>query len=152
MKMTIFFKILLIGIILSSQTAIAQSSSNLLAGTPSDPNLKVMKAWYSAWEKKDWNSMRQILADGFTFSSPVDDHINIARFKERTWPNAESIKRFDVDKLVINGDNALVVTSGYTKSGKLFRNCDSFRFKDGKIIAYECFFGPGLHAPNNETR
>jgi len=49
-------------------------------------------AYYTAFEKKDWNSMEQILADGFTFSSPLDDHISVTAFKERCWPNAYNIK------------------------------------------------------------
>ncbi|HUB62393.1 MAG TPA: nuclear transport factor 2 family protein [Puia sp.] len=146
---TLFGRILLMWVTLSCQTAFAQNSAGMLAGTPKDPNLKAIKAWYSAFEKKDWNSMQLVLADGFTFSSPLDDHINIGKFKERCWPNAYNIKRFDVEDLVINGDNAFVVTNGWTNSGKLFRNCDCFKLKDGKIRAYECFFGPGVNYPNS---
>ena len=62
---------------------------------------------------------------------------------------ANNIKRFNVDKFVINGDNAFVITNGYTNDGKLFRNCDCFKLKDGKIVAYECFFGPGVNYPNS---
>ena len=150
MKMATFFgRILLVGVILSSQTAFAQTAHELLAGTSNGPNAKVMNAWYTAWEQKDWNSLQQTLADGFTFSSPLDDHITLATFKERCWPNANNIKRFVVEKVVVNGDNAFVITNGYTNSGKLFRNCDTFKFKGGKISAYECFFGPGINYPNS---
>lgn len=150
MKMTFLFgSLLMAGALLSSQGSFAQRSPDLLAGTPKEPNLKAVKAWYTAFEQKDWNSIQQVLADGFTFSSPLDDHIDLAKFKERCWPNAYNIKRFEVDKLVIDGDNIFVVTNGYTNSGKLFRNCDSFKLKDGKISAYECFFGPGINYPNS---
>jgi ketosteroid isomerase-like protein len=112
-------------------------------------NEKLVKAYYTAFEKKDWNSMEQILADGFTFSSPLDDHIKLKLFKERCWPNAGKIKRFDIDKIVVNGDVAFVITNGWTTDGKLFRNSDYFKLKDGKISEYECFFGPGVNYPNS---
>jgi hypothetical protein len=93
--------------------------------------------------------MEQILADGFSFSSPLDDHISLKLFKERCWPNAYKIKRFDVEKLVVHGDEAFVIYNGWTTGGKLFRNSDYFKFKGGKIREYECFFGPGINYPNS---
>jgi hypothetical protein len=150
MKMsTVLAGILLAGILLTSRTSFAQPSSEPIGATPNDPNVKAIMAYYTAFEKKDWNMIQGVLADGFTFSSPLDDHISVANFKERCWPNCNNIKSFNVDKFVINGDNAFVITNGYTNNGKLFRNCDCFKLKDGKIVAYECFFGPGVNYPNS---
>ncbi len=145
----LFGKILLAGVILSSHAGFAQTSPDQRAGLMNAPNGKIIVAYYTAFEKKDWNSMEQVLADGFTFSSPLDDHISISAFKERCWPNCNNIKRFEVDKFVVNGDEAFVATNGYTNAGKLFRNGEYFKIKDGKIIAYECFFGPGVNYPNS---
>ena len=148
MKLTnLFGKILLVCVLLSCNAGFAQ-----VAGTRNGPNERVVKAYYTAFEKKDWNSMQQILADGFTFSSPLDDHISVKAFKEKCWPNAYKIKRFDVDKVVINGDEAVVITNGWTTTGKLFRNSDYFKLKGGKITADECFFGPGVNYPNNSAK
>ena len=110
---------------------------------------KIVRAYYTAFEKKDWNSLEQILADGFNFTSPVDDHINIKKFKERCWPNAYKIKRFDMVKLVVNGDEAFVIYNGWSTDGKLFRNSEYFKLKDGKIKEYECFFGTGINYPDS---
>jgi hypothetical protein len=150
MKMrSLFGRNLLLCVTLFCQAVNAQTSRDLSVGNPNEPNLRAIHAWYGAFEKKDWNSIQQILADGFTFSSPLDDHISLAKFRERCWPNAYNIKRFDVEKVVIDGDNAFVITNGWTNSDKLFRNCDSFKFRDGKISAYECFFGPGINYPDS---
>ena len=150
MKMTTLFgKLLLAWVILYSQAGFAQTSPDQTARLLNAPNGKLIRAYYAAFEKKDWNSMKQILADGFTFSSPLDDHISVKVFKERCWPNAYNIKRFEVDKFVINGDEAFVITNGWTTAGKLFRNGEYFKIKDGKISAYECFFGPGVNYPNS---
>jgi len=145
----LFGKILLAWLCLSCQAGFAQDSSGPAAGVQNAANEKIIKAYYTAFEKKDWNSMEQILADGFTFSSPLDDHISVKTFKEKCWPNAYKIKRFDLVKVVVNGDNAFVISNGWTTGDKLFRNSDYFVFKDGKIGSYECFFGPGINYPNN---
>jgi ketosteroid isomerase-like protein len=148
----LFGKVFLVWVILSCKAGFAQTAAPQGTGPQNGTNEKVVKAYYTAFEKKDWNSMQQILADGFTFSSPVDDHISVKVFKERCWPNAYKIKRIDVDKVIIEGDNAVVITNGWTTTGKLFRNSDYFKLKDGKITSYECFFGPGVNYPNNSTK
>ena len=106
-------------------------------------------AYYTAFEKKDWNLIQSFLADGFTFSSPLDDHINVNTFKDRCWPNCYKTKKFEISQVVISGDEAFVIIKAWTTDDKLFRNSDYFTFKDGKITAYECFFGPGINFPNS---
>jgi ketosteroid isomerase-like protein len=143
MKTTkLFVKILMILTAMSSGTGFAQQSSDE----------KIIRGYYAAYEKKDWSSMERLLADAFTFSSPVDDHINLKAYKERCWPNAYKIKRFDVVKLIVNGDDAFVTYNGWTTDGKLFRNTEYFKFQDGKIKENECFFGTGVSFPNNEEK
>ncbi|HEV3325576.1 MAG TPA: nuclear transport factor 2 family protein [Puia sp.] len=150
MKMTnTLSKILLVGLVLSCQTGFAQTITGQTAGLENTPNGKIVKAWYTAWEKSDWNSMTQILADGFTFSSPLDDHIKINVVKERCWPNSGKIKTVDVQQVIMNGDAVFVIANGFNTDGKLFRNCDYFKLKDGKISSYECFFGPGINYPTS---
>jgi len=113
-------------------------------------NEKIVRTVYTAYEKKDWNMLNSVLAEGFTFSSPVNvPPIDIKEYKEQCWPNANNTKRFDVEKLVINGDDAFVTYNGWTSDGKLFRNTEYFKFKDGKIMSNECFFGSGVNFPNS---
>ena len=150
MKLTdLLTKILLVSVLLSCKAGFAQTAATQTTGTQNGSNEKVVRSFFTAFEKKNWNSLQRIFADGFTFSSPVDDHISIKAFKEKCWPNAYKIKRIDVDKVVINGDEAVVITNGWTTTGKLFRNSDYFKLKGGKIASYECFFGPGINYPNS---
>jgi hypothetical protein len=150
MKMTMLFRKILMGcVVLSCQAGFAQTSASSAAGLQNGLNEKAIMAYYTAFEKNDWNLIQQFLADGFTFSSPLDDHINLKTFKDKCWPNCYKMKKFDITKVVVNGDDAFVITNGWTTDGKLFRNSDYFKFKDGKITAYECFFGPGVNYPNS---
>ena len=117
------------------------------------PNEKVVREYYAAYETKDWHIMERILADGFTFSSPAgDDHIDLKEYKSRCWPNSENTKKFDLEKVVIVGDDAYVTYSGWTNDGRLFRNTERFLLKDGKILENECFFGEGVNFPNNQAK
>ncbi|HEY1791440.1 MAG TPA: nuclear transport factor 2 family protein [Opitutaceae bacterium] len=116
-------------------------------------NEKAVRQYYTAYEKKDWPMLEAILADGFTFSSPAgDDHIGLGLYKKRCWPNSANTKRFDLEKVVVVGDDAYVTYNGWTNAGRLFRNTELFRLKDGKIVSNECFFGPGVSFPDNEPR
>jgi len=116
-------------------------------------NEKVIRQYYSAYEKKDWHMLELILADGFTFSSPAgDDHITLKQYKEKCWPNSSNTKRFDLEKVMIAGDDAFVTYNGWTNDGRLFRNTERFKLKEGKIIENECFFGPGVSFPNNQAK
>ena len=115
-------------------------------------NKKIIKDYYAAQEKKDWNMLTSLLADGFTFTSPNDDHIDLKTYKERCWPNSANIKKFNIDKLIVDGDDAFVTYNGWTNDGRVFRNTEYFKFKDGKIMENACFFGPGISYPNNTAK
>ncbi len=112
-------------------------------------NQQAIKDYYTAYEKKDWNMLTSLLADGFIFNSPNDDHIDLKTYQKRCWPNSINIKRFDIEKLLVDGDDAFVTYNGWTTDGRLFRNTEYFKFKDGKIKENACFFGPGVSFPNN---
>lgn len=115
-------------------------------------NEMVVRKYYSAYEKKDWHMLEQILADGFTFTSPAgDDHINLKQYKERCWPNSDNTRKFDLEKVIVAGDDAYVTYNGWTNDGRLFRNTERFKLREGKIIENECFFGTGVNFPNNRT-
>ena len=93
MKMTTpFGSILMVWVILSCQAGFAQIPGPAV-GLLNPSNEKSIKGWYTAFVNKDWNLMEQVLADGFTFSSPLDDHIDLKTYKERCWPNSASNRR-----------------------------------------------------------
>ncbi len=104
---TLFVRIVVMWAALSCQSRFSQTTLSPALKFQIAPNEKIVKEYYTAFEKKDWNLMEQILADGFTFTSPLDDHISLKAFKERCWPNAYKIKRMDLNKMVISGDRPL---------------------------------------------
>src|SRR5579871_5234688 len=129
MKMiNLFACILFAGFALCAQGASAQSITGQIAALENTPNGKTVKTWYTVWQKGDWNSMRQILADDFTFTSPLDDHLKMDVFEKRCWrPNAGKIKSVEVQELIMNGDAIFVIGNATNPDGKFFRNCDYFK-------------------------
>jgi ketosteroid isomerase-like protein len=132
---------------LCSTPCFAQQSPDVAA------NENAVRSYYSAYVKKDWHIMERILADGFTFTSPAgDNHIDLAEYKRRCWPNSQNTKKFDLVELMVSGDEAYATYNGWTNDGRMFRNTERFKFKDGKITENECFFGPGVNFPNNQAK
>jgi ketosteroid isomerase-like protein len=148
MKTTkIFANLTMVWITMAAISCFAQKSPDIVM------NEKVIREYYSAYEKKDWHMLELILADGFTFTSPAgDDHIDLKQYKEKCWPNAINTRKFDLEKVIVSGDDAFVTYNGWTNDGRLFRNTELFKLKEGKIISNECFFGTGVSFPNNQTK
>jgi hypothetical protein len=115
-------------------------------------NEKIVRTVYTAYEKKDWNMLTSVFADGFNFTSPYNDHIGIKEYKALCWPNCYNIAKFNIDKLVVDGDNAYVTYTCTTKAGKTLHNIEYFELKDGKIKDFTCYFGPGIGYPNNTAK
>lgn len=132
--------------------AVLLLTSNFAWRSDKATNEKVVRSVYTAYEKKDWNLLKSLFAEGFTFTSPVDDHIGLKEYKVRCWPNSNNIKKFEIEKLVVDEDDVFVLYNGWNNSGKQFRNTEYFKLKDGKIKEFTCFFGPGISFPNNTKK
>ena len=64
------------------------------------PNISdLIRRCYGAYESKDRKAIENLLSDDFTFSSPLDDHIDRAKYFERCWPNSSNIHTFRIEKL-----------------------------------------------------
>jgi ketosteroid isomerase-like protein len=130
--------------------ASAHASIGLSATGLSTTKEEVIRKWYAAWEKKDWGPVDALLADNFTFTSAAgDDHISKSVFKTRCWETQiDFIKRFDLERVIGNGNDAFVKYLCHTKNGKSFRNVEYLRVTDEKVEAIECYFGEQSSFPS----
>ncbi len=112
---------------------------------------KAVRAYYSGFERKDWNAVAARLADNFTFTSPNnDDHIPVEKFKEKCWGTAKFIKKVNYIKMLEKGDDLMLLVQIITVDDKVVRNVDVFSFTHaGKIGSIEVFFGAGSKYPGN---
>jgi SnoaL-like protein len=110
----------------------------------SPKNEETVRKWYREWEttKKDWQPFNIRLADDFTFTSPLDDHINKSAFKAKCWDTQIAfVERFDLKHVTGTGNDAFVMYVGHTTNGKTFRNVEYLRLRGEQVQAIECYFG-----------
>ena len=100
----------------------------------------LIRRCYAAYESKDRNAIEKILSDDFTFSSPLDDHIDRAAYFKRCWPNSENIKSFQIDHLFEKGNEAFVRYEGTRYDGGKWRCTEFFRIEGNKIKEVEVYF------------
>jgi ketosteroid isomerase-like protein len=118
-----------------------------LAGASTKTELRsksqeAVRKYYAAWEAKEWHQIDLMLADDFTFSSPLDDHISKSDFKTGCWDTQIAyINRFDLKQVIGTDNEAFVMYICHTTNGKTFQNVEYFQFRDNKVKAVECYFG-----------
>ena len=101
-----------------------------------------VRKYYAAWEKKDWHPIDILLADDFTFSSPLDDHITKSDYKAGCWDTQIAfIDRFDLKQVIGTDNEAFVMYVCHTANGKTLQNVEYFQLRDDKVKAVECYFG-----------
>ena len=114
----------------------------------------IIKAYFSGWEKKNWNLVEQQLAPSFTFTSPNnDDHLPIRAFRDKCWEQATHVDHVAFERFAVTDSGCYVTYQLFTKEKASFRNTEYFMFSDGKISSIEVFFGRGEGAegfPSNK--
>jgi hypothetical protein len=103
---------------------------------------EVVRKYYAAWDAKDWHPVDILLADDFTFSSPLDDHISKGDFKAGCWDTQIAyIDWFDLKQVIGTDNEVFVMYVCHTANGKTFRNVEYFQLREDRVKAVECYFG-----------
>ena len=123
---------------------------NVLVYAKSQNEEKIIKTYFSGYERKDWNIIASQLAEDFTFTSPNgDDHLTLARYKEKCWGTAKYFKKIEFPKIVAEGNTAFAMYDITTTDNKVVHNVEYYTFSNGKIKSIEVFFGTGVNYPGN---
>jgi PhnB protein len=101
----------------------------------------IVRRYFEAYEYKDRILLESLLADDFTFTSPVDDAINWEHYFARCWPNSQHAAVFKIEKLTEEGDDVIVTHLATTTYGTQFTNTEIFSFHGEKITRVRVFFG-----------
>lgn len=110
---------------------------------------EVVRNYYAAWDRKDWPRLDRLLTDGFTFSSPLDDHISKNEYKAGCWDTQIAyIDQFDLKQVMATDNEAFVMYICHTANGKTFQNVEYFQLRGGKVSAVECYFGGKASFPS----
>ena len=103
----------------------------------------LIRNMFAAYQARDRAAVERAFADDFTFTSPYDDGIDKAAYFERCWPASVSgwMKSQDIERIVVDGDNAFVTYRCVTTEGKSFRNTEFFTFDGDRISSIDVYFG-----------
>lgn len=97
--------------------------------------------FFAAWRAEDRPAFEDMLADDFTFTSPYDDALDKAGFFERCWPNNGYIRDHIIERILEEGDEAVLLYKAVTNGGKEFRNVEWLAFAGERIRAVNVYFG-----------
>ncbi len=105
--------------------------------------MDTVRAVFDAYREQDRDTMDRLLADGFVFTSPQDDHIDKATFFERCFPTAD---RFASQELLYvvpaGGDDVFAMYEYELKdSGDRHRNVELLTVRNEQVTETQVFFG-----------
>jgi len=105
---------------------------------------EIIRKSFHAYLTQDRALIESVIGDPFSFSSPLDDHIDRATYFARCWPNSDKFRAITVEKIFAEGDEAFVQYVGETTDGKRFRNVERHRVANGKLVEVDVYFGRTL--------
>src|SRR6185295_8123820 len=104
-------------------------------------NVATVRAAYAAYVDKNRFGLERLIAEGFHFTSPLDNRIDRATYFERCWPISEQMEHFDFIHLVPEGDRVFVTYEARLKGGVRFQNTEVHSLQAGQIVEVEVYFG-----------
>jgi SnoaL-like protein len=99
---------------------------------------------YHAFAAGDRDRVEHLLADDFTFSSPLDVDLDRAGYFERCWPGAGRGQRFEFVRLLEVGDEVVVTYEMTMAERGRGRNTEVLTFRGDQICRAEVYFGWNL--------
>jgi ketosteroid isomerase-like protein len=102
---------------------------------------KIIRAIFAAYRSNDRKSVEDVLTDDFRFTSPYDDSIDKTTYFARCWRDTDWIERHQLERILVEDDEALVTYQCVAKSGKSFRNTEVFGFDGERVKRIDVYFG-----------
>jgi ketosteroid isomerase-like protein len=101
----------------------------------------IIRAIFAAYLADDGNAVADYLTGDFRFTSPYDDAIDKTTYFERCWRGSGWIERHELERIIVEGDEAFVTYRCLARDGKSFRNTEFFRFEGDKVRSIDVYFG-----------
>lgn len=105
-----------------------------------DP-VRIARAVYDAYVRKDRKAIESLIADDFHFTSPLDNRLDRKTYFERCWPNCETTATFNFRHLVSDGGRVFVNYELAKTTGDRFCNTEILSTRNGKVSDVEVYFG-----------
>ena len=102
---------------------------------------EIIRTLFAAYLAADREAVAAFFTDDFRFTSPYDDELDKPTYFERCWRISDWIDRHELERIVVDGNEAFVNYRCLAKDGKSFRNTELFRFEGDRIARIEVYFG-----------
>jgi ketosteroid isomerase-like protein len=102
---------------------------------------EIIRAIFAAYLANDRKAVEDALTNDFRFTSPYDDEIDKATYFARCWRNTDWIERHELERILVEGDEAFVTYKCLARGGKNFRNTEFFSFEGDRIRRIDVYFG-----------
>ncbi len=114
------------------------------------PIATLVRRYFSAYETQDRQVLEDLLDERFTFSSPLDDRINRAAYFARCWPNSRTLRRFTVEKIFADGDEAFIRYEAESSTGKNSATLNGSAFRAASSSRCRCI-SAATHGPPHQS-
>jgi ketosteroid isomerase-like protein len=104
--------------------------------------VECVRAIFASYLAQDRDAADRLLADGFVFTSPQDDHIDKVTFFDRCFPTANRLVSQEMLHVVAtDGDDVFAMYEYELKTGERHRNVEVLTVRDDRITETQVFFG-----------
>jgi len=107
---------------------------------------EIIRTCFAAYHARDREAVNSLLADDFTFTSPMDDHIGKKLYFERCWEGGAEHRGFKIETIFEQGNSAFVTYSCGRPDGSRFRNTEFFVTDGSRIHSVNVYFGTDVVA------
>jgi len=108
---------------------------------PTQDKAEIIRTLFAAYLSNDRKAVEDAFGDDFHFTSPYDDKIDKVTYFARCWRVTDWIERHELERILVEGDEAFVTYRCVAKGGKSFRNTEFFSFEGDKIKRIDVYFG-----------
>jgi ketosteroid isomerase-like protein len=108
---------------------------------PGRDKSEIIRALFAAYRSNDRAAVEDAFANDFRFTSPYDDRIDKVTYFTRCWRNTDWIERHELEKILVQDDEAYVTYKCVARGGKSFRNTEFFTFEGDRIKRIDVYFG-----------
>lgn len=96
----------------------------------------------ASYLEQDRAAAEALFPDDFTFTTPLDDHVDRETFFRRCFPTAQRFWRLELLHLEeTDGGHVLAVYEYALHDGSCYRNAERYLVRDGQIHEVEVYFG-----------
>ena len=108
---------------------------------PPTDKAETIRAIFAAYLANDRERVEEAFTDDFHFTSPYDDNLDKPTYFARCWRDSGWIASHELERILVEGNEAFVTYRCVARDGKSFRNTEFFVFEGDKVRRIDVYFG-----------